>query len=471
MAAVEVVIVKAVEHNLITIIERLVDEIELRRDTWMEEFRILAVTNEENIAYQGIQAVTQPDFLLICYISEESFYLALGIYLWLHLITLIVETVEIFLLHLVSTLMEHTVQDPVGDERTGKAILLEVQAVALNLLTGHAEGWSKLSEQTMYAIYRNFPDTEEAEHVVDTVSIKVLRHIQESAGPPLATVLQHLIPVISRESPVLTVNREVIRWSTCLTVHVEVLRLHPDITTVTMHTDRNITLQDDPLSLGMLVCLLHLLVQNELHEVEKLHVLVRLGFRVGQILALSLIPDIMVWPLSEVGSTILVAQVRILCVRHEPLLCFQNESLEIGSRHYLFTFLFEYLVQVIDLEIIYLFIIYLGQAVQLFTFLLCRSTSLGILQLWKCMKISIHRMDGEDADAAIWITVRPGMGDGGIIDWQKLKNFLTGRCHKINHGLEITEIAHSGTLLAAQGEYWHLRSGKLAVVKGEECLV
>ena len=65
-------------------------------------------------------------------------------------------------------------------------------------------------------------------------------------------------------------------------------------------------------------------------------------------------------------------------------------------------------------------------------------------------------MDGEDADAAIWITVRPGMGDGGIIDWQKLKNFLTGRCHEINHCLEITEIAHSGTLLAAQGEYRHL---------------
>ena len=29
-------------------------------------------------------------------------------------------------------------------------------------------------------------------------------------------------------------------------------------------------------------------------------------------------------------------------------------------------------------------------------------------------------MDSKDADAAIWITVRPGMGDGGIIDWQKL---------------------------------------------------
>ena len=80
-------------------------------------------------------------------------------------------------------------------------------------------------------------------------------------------------------------------------------------------------------------------------------------------------------------------------------------------------------------------------------------------------------MDGEDADAAIWIAVRPGMGNGGIIDWQKLKNLLTGRCHEINHRLEIAEIAHTGTFLAAQREYWHLCSGKLAVIKGEEYLV
>ena len=80
-------------------------------------------------------------------------------------------------------------------------------------------------------------------------------------------------------------------------------------------------------------------------------------------------------------------------------------------------------------------------------------------------------MDSKDADAAIWIAVRPGMGDGGIIDWQKLKNLLTGRCHEIYHRLEIAEIAYTGTFLAAQREYWHQCSGKLAIVKGEECLI
>ena len=101
--------------------------------------------------------------------------------------------------------MEHTVQYPVGNERTGEAVLLEVQAVTLDLTTGHGESWRKLSEQAMHAMHWDFPDTEEAEHVVDAVSIKELRHILEAAGPPLASVLQHLIPVVGRESPVLSV--------------------------------------------------------------------------------------------------------------------------------------------------------------------------------------------------------------------------------------------------------------------------
>ena len=147
-----------------------------------------------------------------------------------------------------------------------------------------------------------------------------------------------------------------------------------------MHTDRNITLQDDTLCLGMLVSLLHLLVQDKLHEVEELHVLVCLGFWVGQILALSLIPDIMVWPLREVGGAILVTQVRILCVRHEPLLCFLKESLEISSRHHLFTFLCKYLLQIILLEIIHLLIINLMQGIELQAGLLSLLASLLVLQ-------------------------------------------------------------------------------------------
>ena len=134
----------------------------------------------------------------------------------------------------------------------------------------------------------------------------------------------------------------------------------------------------------------------------------------------------MVWPLSEVSGAILVTQVRILCVRHEPLFCFLNESLEIGSCHHFFTILCKYQLQIFLLKLIHLLIIYLMQGIEFLAGLLSLLASLLVLQCRQGIQIGIHRMDSEDADAAVWVAVRPGMSDGGIIDWQKLKNLLTG---------------------------------------------
>ena len=161
----------------------------------------------------------------------------------------------------------------------------------------------------MYAMYRNLPDTEEAQYVVDAVSIKISCHVLETAVPPLAAILQHLKPVIGRESPVLTIDREVIRWSTRLTIEVEVFWFRPYIATIAVYADWNITLQNNALSLGMLVSLLHLAVQYELYEIEERHVLVSSSLRVGKRLALSLIPYLMIWPLVEISRTILITQV------------------------------------------------------------------------------------------------------------------------------------------------------------------
>lgn len=59
-------------------------------------------------------------------------------------------------------------------------------------------------------------------------------------------------------------------------------------------------------------------------------------------------------------------------------------------------------------------------------------------------------MNSEDADAAVWITVGPCMSDGGIIDRKELEHLLTGRSHKINHSLQVTEITDTGTLTGTQ---------------------
>ena len=139
-----------------------------------------------------------------------------------------------------------------------------------------------------------------------------------------------------------------------------------------------------------------------------------------------------------------------MCVRNQPQFSILEESLVFGCLHHLFTFLIEDLAQVIYLEIIYFLVIYLIQCVQLSTCLLSLSTSLGILQLRESMEVGILRMNSEDADAAVWITVGPCMGDGGIIDRKELEHLLTGRSHKINHGLQVTEVTNTGTLTGTQ---------------------
>ena len=218
------------------------------------------ITNEEHIANQSIETITEPDILLIGSTFKQSFHLALAIHLRFHLITFVIQAVEIFFLHFVSTLMEHAVQNPVGNERTGESILLEIKAIRTNLICRHSQRRSKLTQQSVNRIYRNLPDTEETEYMVDTVSIKVQRHVLEAANPPLATILQHFMPVVSRESPVLAICREIIRWSTRLSIEIEVLRLHPHITAIAVYTDRNITLQNDTLCHSMLVSRLHLCI-------------------------------------------------------------------------------------------------------------------------------------------------------------------------------------------------------------------
>ena len=322
----------------------------------------------------------------------------------------------------------------------------------------------------MNRVDRNLPYTEEAQHVVDAISIKELRHILESASPPLTVVLQHLVPVVGREAPVLTIHREVIRWSSSLSVKIEVLRLCPHITAKTVHTDRNVAFQNDSLGHGMLVGSLHLCVQHKLNEVEELHLLVGLCSWVGQCLAVFLVPSIVVGPLREISSAILIAQTRILCIRHQPLFCFLEECLIFGTLHHLFTFLIEDLVQVRYLEIIYLFIIYLGQGIEFCSCLLSLSTSLGILKLGQSLQVGILWVNGKHADTAVGIRVCPGVSDGRIVDRQQLKHLLSSLCHQVDHTLQVSKVAYTCTLLAAKREDRNQYSGKLTVPALQERL-
>ena len=80
-------------------------------------------------------------------------------------------------------------------------------------------------------------------------------------------------------------------------------------------------------------------------------------------------------------------------------------------------------------------------------------------------------MKGENANAAIWIRVGPGVCCGAIVDGQHLQHALVGMRHEVDHGLEVAKVAHTEAAFGAQREYGHKRSGKAFVPKFEESLV
>ena len=76
--------------------------------------------------------------------------------------------------------------------------------------------WVEITVKTALRPERNLPDTEESEDMVNTECIKVLRHLCKTSLPPCISVLSHPLPIVCRETPVLSVSRECIRWCTCL---------------------------------------------------------------------------------------------------------------------------------------------------------------------------------------------------------------------------------------------------------------
>ena len=73
----------------------------------------------------------------------------------------------------------------------------------------------------------------------------------ETFLPPGEMVFLHNIPVISRKSPVLPIDRKVIGRSSCLAVHIEILWFCPGIDTGTIHSDREVAFQDNAILTGI----------------------------------------------------------------------------------------------------------------------------------------------------------------------------------------------------------------------------
>ena len=150
-----------------------------------------------------------------------------------------------------------------------------------------------------------------------------------------------------------------------------------------------------------------------------------------------------VGPLREFGRTILLAQIAILGVRHEPRLRLVEELLEAGRRQHLAAFLAVQYVEVFCLGVVDAFVVDLRQGVELLAqgfkpFALFLVTDCG-----QGVKVGVLRMQREDAYAAVRIRVGPGVRGGGVVDGQQLQHALLCQGNPVDHLLQVAEVAHT----------------------------
>src|SRR5665647_708577 len=99
-----------------------------------------------------------------------------------------------------------------------------------------------MSHNSLYLIYRNFPDPEKTEDMIDTRSIKIARHLLQAFIPPRKIVIRHFLPIIGWEPPVLTKICKLIGWRSCLLVEIKQFGTSPCFNTIGTYANRNITL-------------------------------------------------------------------------------------------------------------------------------------------------------------------------------------------------------------------------------------
>lgn len=118
-----------------------------------------------------------------------------------------------------------------------------------------------------------------------------------------------------------------------------------------------------------------------------------------------------------------------------------------------FSFLFVYLVQVIQFQLSRLFIIHHGERIYLEAFLFKGFGCFLVVERWKLAKVDVHRVERIDGDAVVGIRIRPLSRQRGIVDGENLDSLLLGFVRPVHQHLQVAEVAHAAASFRAEGEY------------------
>ena len=184
------------------------------------------------------------------------------------MITSITGIIQELTFNLVSILSKEIIQEIIHDIRTSLQIDINPEIIIIShFIRSIRQCRVECTQQSMNSILRNLPNAEESQNMVDTIQVKIFRHFTHTVFPPLESVLLHFFPIICRESPILSQHRKIIRWCTCLTIHIEQIRIYPCICTGTTYANWNITLQNNIMFMCIVSCITKLFVQMILNKI------------------------------------------------------------------------------------------------------------------------------------------------------------------------------------------------------------
>ncbi len=128
------------------------------------------------------------------------------------------------------------------------------------------------AQQPVHSIQRYLPYAEESKDVVYAVGIEIFRHFSETRFPPGKAVTAHFLPVVCRESPVLSEYRKIVRRCTCLAVKVKELWRLPCVNACTGDADGDVAFQGHSFGMGITAHMSHLPVEVVLDEINIIYI-------------------------------------------------------------------------------------------------------------------------------------------------------------------------------------------------------
>ena len=161
--------------------------------------------------------------------------------------------------------------------------------------------------------------------MINTKRIEIVAHLLKTLLPPGKTVFLHFLPIIGRETPVLTIHRKMIRRRTGLQLHVIKFGRYPCIYTVTINPDRNIAFDDNTIFVSIINRITELLVQVKLKPAIKIHFFVSRRFWLEKLFNFCFLINRVRFPLRSIGSFIFIPQIAKCGVWFEPFPIFFNK--------------------------------------------------------------------------------------------------------------------------------------------------